>query len=409
MSLFAVYFIDIERQNSVYSQCMFNSLTVLAPAKINLGLKVYRPDTNGVNTSVSHCLNKSVNRTDGYHNIESVFATIPLFDEITVSVVSGDSAGTCGCSVECVSDSGIDLCLDPVNNTFYNTYKAFCVLTGVKENVHVRVNKRIPAGGGLGGGSSDASSFLKSIDTIFSTHLTREDFLGISAQVGSDVFFFTEALLEQGLLVNGSCEEGSDTQGSFVKRFHKLEDYAGVFKCFCAFVEGRGEIVRPFEGKEILEAMLSSSGDWGLQENLEGLLGSSKILLVLPGVSVSTKTAYGLVDKAKDLSILHNGAKLEDCWKTVLSELKSVCLGDSEDQKKLNWKHVNEFCVNDFTAPITAEYPVIGDALEALKASGADFADMSGSGATLYGIFCNETKRVQAASGLLSKFNTVLL
>jgi len=145
---------------------MFDSNTVLAPAKINLGLKVYP------------------RREDGFHNIESIFLTVPLYDELKVSLTDTDDT----CVVKCKE---MQL---PAENTVTQAYKAFCVLTGIHKGVSVEIKKRIPAGGGLGGGSSDSSSFLKSIDTLLGTNLSESDLLDISGKVGSDVFFFTKAL-----------------------------------------------------------------------------------------------------------------------------------------------------------------------------------------------------------------------
>ena len=201
---------------------MCDSITVPAPAKINLGLKVFPK------------------RADGYHDIQSVFQTVCLFDEITVSLEGEKNT----CRVEC------DAFPLPEENTFTAAYKAFCVLTGIDKGVHVSVKKRIPAGGGLGGGSSDASSFIQSLDNLFGTKLDFSSLNQLAGKVGSDVFFFTHALNADG-----------------GKRYSRFEPYA-------AYVEGRGELVRQIECRN-----------------------DFSVVLVLPGVSVSTKTAYGLVDR----------------------------------------------------------------------------------------------------------------
>ncbi|MDY4901955.1 MAG: 4-(cytidine 5'-diphospho)-2-C-methyl-D-erythritol kinase [Treponema sp.] len=189
----------------------------LAPAKINLGLEVFPK------------------RADGYHNIKSIFTTVNLFDEITVCENSTEGS----CVVEC---SGMTL---PEENTFTKAYKAFCVLTGIKCGVTVKVIKHIPSGGGLGGGSSDASSFIQSIDILFGTHLAPDSLLKIASEVGSDVFFFTQALIS-----NPGKNE------------------------FAACVEGRGELIKEIPFRKDLY-----------------------VLLLLPEVSVSTREAYRLVDQ----------------------------------------------------------------------------------------------------------------
>ena len=193
---------------------MSDSITVQAPAKINIGLEVFPK------------------RQDGYHNIRSIFTLVDLCDELTVSITGKRN----DCVVECDS---FDL---PEDNTFTKAYKAFCVLTGVDDGVHVKVNKHIPAGGGLGGGSSDASSFIQSMDILFGAHLDQSSLNEISAQVGSDVFFFTRAL------------------------------YSGKSN-FTAVCEGRGEKITEIQGRK-----------------------DFSVLLVFPNVNVSTKEAYGWID-----------------------------------------------------------------------------------------------------------------
>lgn len=291
---------------------MCDSITVPAPAKINLGLRVFPK------------------RTDGYHDIQSVFQTVRLFDELTVTVTGEKNR----CVVEC---SELQL---PEENTFTAAYKAFCVLTGINEGVRVLVTKRIPAGGGLGGGSSDASSFIQSLDNLFGTKLDFFSLSQIAGKVGSDVFFFTNAL---------SADGG--------KRFRHFEPYA-------AYVEGRGEKVKQIECRN-----------------------DFSVLLVFPGVSVSTKIAYGLVDR----EIEKHGFKSGENPEKIYSE--KVC----------GWNFVN-----DFTKPVAEEYVQVAKALEKLRGLGADFVDMSGSGSTVFGVFENEKDALKAKRVLEQDYVAVL-
>ncbi|WP_407396767.1 4-(cytidine 5'-diphospho)-2-C-methyl-D-erythritol kinase [Treponema sp.] len=297
---------------------MCDSITVPAPAKINLGLKVFPK------------------RADGYHDIQSVFQTVRLFDEITVSLLK-DEDNTC--IVECDS---LQL---PEENTFTTSYKAFCVLTGIQRGVRVSVKKRIPAGGGLGGGSSDASSFIQSLDNLFGTQLDFSALSELAGKVGSDVFFFTHALNADGK-----------------KRFSSFEPYA-------AYVEGRGEKVRQIECRN-----------------------DFSVLLVLPGVSVSTKIAYGLVDREHEKNSSNN------CSLVQGESLESIY------RKKIgDWNFVN-----DFTVPVAREFTQVADALEKLRDCGALFADMSGSGSTVFGVFCDVSDALKARKMLERYYVTVL-
>ena len=203
---------------------MRESMTVLAPAKINLGLRVFPK------------------RKDGYHDISSIFTTVSLCDRVTVSLYDDSEKNGC-CTVECIGEKKIIL---PEDNTFTKAYKAFCVLTGNDRGVHVTVEKKIPAGGGLGGGSSDSSSFIKSIDALSGTHLGESDLDEVSGKVGSDVFFFTHALA------------------------------SGASGRFAALVEGRGERIFPVRPRD-----------------------DFSVLLVFPGEVVPTPYAYSLVDERR--------------------------------------------------------------------------------------------------------------
>lgn len=144
---------------------MLCDVRVLAPAKINIGLRVLPP------------------RSDGFHNIESIFQSVPLYDVLHIEVSDGKGNG---CTVSC---RDIDL---PEKNTLTSAYQAFVCKTGVKSSVKVLLEKRIPHGAGLGGGSSDAAALICALDKIFCTELTVSDLHEIAGSVGSDVFFFVD-------------------------------------------------------------------------------------------------------------------------------------------------------------------------------------------------------------------------
>ena len=169
-------------------------------------------------------------RTDGYHSIESIFQTIDLFDELEVSVTEEN-----GCFVECPS---LKL---PLQNTLTKAYDAFCSVAGVAvPGVKVVLKKGIPAGGGLGGGSSDAAALVRALCKICKVKLDENQLDYIADKTGSDVFFFMH------------CDDGTG----------------------CALVSGRGEIVKKITPRKDLF-----------------------LLMVFPEISSSTKEAYALVDK----------------------------------------------------------------------------------------------------------------
>ncbi|PYL60985.1 MAG: 4-(cytidine 5'-diphospho)-2-C-methyl-D-erythritol kinase [Verrucomicrobia bacterium] len=138
-------------------------MQVLAPAKINLSLKILS------------------RRSDGFHEVETFIAPISLCDEIEI--------GT--------SDSKeIELhCDDPSvptgnDNLIVRAAKSFFAATKLKPAVSIDLKKKIPHGAGLGGGSSDAASTLLALDGLFDTKLPREALAKIAETIGSDVPFF---------------------------------------------------------------------------------------------------------------------------------------------------------------------------------------------------------------------------
>lgn len=147
-----------------------NMLTIKAPAKINWFLKV---------------LGK---RNDGFHEIQSLIQKINLHDVLTFT------------ALEDAVNSG----LDQANNIVLETsapipvqqnlvYKAAMRLKsryGIEKGAVIHLEKNIPMGAGLGGGSSDAAAALQGLNELWSLGLTTEDLCGTAEELGSDVPFF---------------------------------------------------------------------------------------------------------------------------------------------------------------------------------------------------------------------------
>ena len=134
-----------------------------APAKINLSLRVLR------------------RREDGFHEIETLMVPIAIRDTL---------------DIERRDDGGIDFaCSDetlPVDatNLVVRAADAFFTATRLAPGVRIFLQKEIPHGAGLGGGSSDAAATLLALDTIFETQLPQTELTRIAAEIGSDVPFF---------------------------------------------------------------------------------------------------------------------------------------------------------------------------------------------------------------------------
>ena len=138
------------------------SVTLEARAKINLWLHVFPPDATG------------------YHPLDTLFCAIDLADEITIDLDSEQlHVDVAGADVGAVHD-----------NLAFRAAREFFVATGFPERASVRLNKHIPAGAGLGGGSSDAAAVLRGLNQLHGNVLSSDDLMAMGARLGSDVAFF---------------------------------------------------------------------------------------------------------------------------------------------------------------------------------------------------------------------------
>ncbi len=168
--------------------------------------------------------------------------------------------------------------------------------------VKIHLHKVIPMGAGLGGGSADGAFKLLLLNQKFKLNLSKEQLINYALQLGSDCPFF---------IVNKPC-----------------------------YAIGRGEIL----------------------EHLDVDLSTYKLVLVHPGIHVSTALAFsGLQPAPPFISIKNILAQPITTWKQLLK--------------------------NDFERPVFAMFPEIQKVKESLYEAGALYASMSGSGSCVYGIF----------------------
>jgi len=141
------------------------SLTVRAPAKVNLYLEVLG------------------RRPDGYHEIRTVMQTVSLWDELRISVRD---------------DGQIHLdCADPAvpqgqDNLVCRAASVLKERFGVERGARIQLRKHIPVGGGLGGGSSDCASTLQALVQLWHLQVAQEELHEIAGGLGADVPFFLE-------------------------------------------------------------------------------------------------------------------------------------------------------------------------------------------------------------------------
>ena len=135
------------------------------------------------NAKVNLCLEVHHRRDDGFHEVSTRIARISLADEISITPSeSGEFEFTC-------SEPSI-----PSDNTnlVVRAAEVFSQRTGTDTPVQIHLEKHIPAGAGLGGGSSDAATTLVGLNNLFSTNLDLPTLQEMAASLGSDVPFFLD-------------------------------------------------------------------------------------------------------------------------------------------------------------------------------------------------------------------------
>jgi len=291
-------------------------VTVAAPAKLNLHLRV------------------GGKRPDGFHDIESLFLALDFGDTLRFRTRPGANAATeIRMDWRLPPESGPVPNLSPEKNIVSKAVSLFRERTGYDAGLEIVVEKRVPLGGGLGGGSSDAAATLLALNRLAAGRGGIPDARGLvemGAELGSDVPFFARGAA-------------------------------------LAWVGGRGERVLPVAPTR-------------------ELLGLS-VLLVNPGVHSDTGEAFRALDARRKAD--PDGQRTRD----VRSEdLAGVLAGHPRD-----WPFFNDF-LSVFDSDLEKDSRVGGagsvyrEIIMYLRALGAGFAGLSGSGSTCFGVFSERDK-----------------
>jgi len=214
-------------------------------------------------------------------------------------------------------------------NLVYQAAVRVMARMGRRQSVHLFLRKRLPIAGGVGGGSSDAAATIQALVTLFDTGWSRAEMADLGKEIGSDVPFF--------------------------------------FYGPTALVEGRGERVSPLR-----------------------LDGEGWLLLVNPGISISTAWAY------ERLAASRSGGTAGLSFRPPL-----VFSGETDNKPPaVRWDELLALAENDFGPVLEREYPVLRDLRLLLLDRGARTALLSGSGSTMFGVFPSEVAAQAAAESL---------
>jgi 4-diphosphocytidyl-2-C-methyl-D-erythritol kinase len=230
-------------------------------------------------------------------------------------------------------------------NLVFKAVSLFREYTGFSKSLSINVEKNIPFGAGLGGGSSDAASTLLALNALGDCKLSHEELNRLALRLGSDVPFFLKA------------GTGAAT----------------------AFVSGRGEHIEPVKTPE---------GLW--------------IVLVNPRFSVNTAEAFRLCDEFRfrdEFRFLD-----EHRFRDSHVMLTKQALIDALSAHPVSWQYQNDF-LPIFLSPSYAkddEKKAYRDIFDTFKESGASFSGLSGSGSTCFGVFLDKEKAEKAVNSFYS-------
>lgn len=141
---------------------MSNFQDFLAPAKVNVFLHI------------------TGQRADGYHTLQSAFQLLDFYDTVSLKPTSDNKIKRIT-KIDVIPEHE-DLCV--------RAAKALQQAASCKQGVEIKLKKRIPMGGGLGGGSSDAATVLLALNQLWGIHFTRDALMKIGLSLGADVPFF---------------------------------------------------------------------------------------------------------------------------------------------------------------------------------------------------------------------------
>ena len=298
---------------------LLSEMAILALAKINLHLAI------------------KDKRPDGFHDIESVFLALDwgdtLFfetgaksDELFMNWANNDTGAP--------SIPG---------NIILRALALFREKTGFLKKFKITVEKRIPLGGGLGGGSSDAAAALLALNKIAGSPLGKDALLEMGAALGSDVPFFLREIP-------------------------------------AAWVTGRGEHIEPIEIPQLF------------------------LVLVNPGFPSNTAEAYRLLDEYRDSNNLTtNNTNTANLQSDIEVKVREGSRGSWLKNDFFSFNFYNDF-LPVFKEREKSIYNKICCNLLEL---GAVFASLSGAGSTCFGVFSDKEQARKAAQALSGKWSFV--
>jgi 4-diphosphocytidyl-2-C-methyl-D-erythritol kinase len=355
------------------------TVAVRSFAKINLGLYI------------------GAARADGYHDLRTVYQTIALHDVIRVSVGRGR-----GIEILCTNkDPRVPL---DSSNTCYRMAERVMDELGAKGRVSIEIEKRLPVQGGLGAASSNAVATMVALErALKKTRAVRKKLSGparlrIAAEVGSDLPLFLVGGTTLGVgrgeevypladlpsvpMVVVTPEVGVSTAQAFADWDALLSgDKAAELRSAWT-----GEGARPHTSSG---AELRSAGRPGAAVLTRASMGED----ARRSIGNDELTRAGASDR------LFEVGRALSAWLSGYPNTGAPAKGGSRAGSLLS-DLVRTGIENDFEKVVFPQYPELRDIKGALERAGSQYASLSGSGSTLYGLFRLSADAARAANRL---------
>lgn len=374
-------------------------LTLYPGAKINIGLYVFEK------------------REDGFHEIESIFYPVGPDnsnlepDKLTVSVCENQNEETLFYTenysekvrmIEC----GLDYPGTPQDNICVKAYELLDADYQLPPAVIV-LEKHLPVGAGLGGGSSDGVCTLKALNELCSLNLTQEQLTSYAEKLGSDCPFFVQ---NEPSLVTGRGEILTPLTELPApgKELQKDNSETGTKKG-APETETQKDNSETGPQKDNIEKELPGN-ESAISKALKNLSENYTVQIVFsPDCFVSTKKAYSIVPKRKKPQVHNSCTTTPGELARNSNDLNAIAFAEnpepakSSPAKSLGTPYIaltelitepvetwQGRIVNDFEAPVFKEFPQLEKVKASLKETGAIYVSMTGSGSAIFGLFPNK-------------------
>ena len=276
-------------------------LSLKAPAKINLTLEI------------------SALLPGGYHELDTIFQKLELADDLVLAKAADTELIMSG-----TGESGMEVASGS-DNLVIKAQKALEEFTGRRLACRFELRKKIPAGGGLGGGSADCAAALKGLNELYNLGLDHMELHSLAASLGADVAFGLEGCTARG--------------------------------------KGRGDKLSSLPAPEFLK-------DWN-------------VLLLMPSYGLSTPEVYKTWDRLEE-SLRTPACGTSEELAGYLQKAASE-YGLEQDSAKT----ATELCRllrNDLYPAAASLRPELLDAAKAMEEAGCTPAMLCGSGSTMFGL-----------------------